>query len=182
MSVFDLQLETDRLLLRPPRAEDLDAWADFSADEAAMRHLGGTMPRSVAWRSLATVVGAWHMQRFGFFFVFEKSTGAWVGRVGPWHPEGWPGTEVGWAIRRDHWGKGYAPEAARATMDWVFAQHPWQEVIHTIAPDNHGSKAVAAKLGSGLLRMGTLPAPYAGQVVEVWGQARAQWLAQEAAR
>ncbi|SEK99960.1 Protein N-acetyltransferase, RimJ/RimL family [Pseudoxanthomonas sp. GM95] len=180
MSVFDLQLETERLVLRPPRAEDLDAWAAFATDEEAMRHLGGTMPRSVAWRSLATVVGAWQMQQFGFFFVFEKATGDWVGRVGPWQPEGWPGTEVGWGIKRDRWGLGYAPEAASAAIDWVLGQHAWDEVIHTIAPDNQASKQVAAKLGSRLLRMGVMPAPYDGQSVEIWGQSRAEWQAKGA--
>ncbi len=182
MSVFELQLDTDRLILRPPCAGDLDDWAAFAADQQAMRHLGGTMPRAVAWRSLATVVGAWQLQGFGFFFVFEKATGAWVGRVGPWQPEGWPGTEVGWGIKRDRWGQGYAPEAAHAAMDWVLGQHPWQQVIHSIDPDNLPSKAVAAKLGSRLLRMDTLPAPYAGKPVEIWGQSRAQWYASNATR
>jgi RimJ/RimL family protein N-acetyltransferase len=180
MSVFDLQLETERLLLRAPRADDLDAWAMFTADEEAMRHLGGTMPRAMAWRSLATVVGGWQLQQFGFFFVFEKATGDWVGRVGPWQPEGWPGSEVGWGIKRDRWGLGYAPEAAAAAIDWVFDQHGWDEVIHTIAPDNQASKHVAAKLGSGFLWMGVMPAPYEGQPVEIWGQSRAGWQARRA--
>ena len=50
MNVFDLRLETERLLLRPPAREDFDAWADFMADEDAARFLGGAQPRSVAWR------------------------------------------------------------------------------------------------------------------------------------
>lgn len=179
MDVSKLQLQTERLVLRPPRAEDLEAWAAFTADAEAMRHLGGTLSRPMAWRSLATVVGGWQLQGFGFFFVFERATGEWVGRVGPWWPEGWPGSEVGWAIRRDRWGRGYATEAAVAAIDWVLEHHPWNEVVHTIAPDNLASKAVAARLGSGLLRMDTLPEPYAGQVVEVWGQRRAQWLARK---
>lgn len=182
MKMHDISLETRRLLLRPPRADDLGAWAAFAADQQAMRHLGGTMPRPVAWRSLATVVGAWQMQGFGFFFVFEKASGEWIGRVGPWQPEGWPGSEVGWAIRRDRWGLGYAPEAARASMDWVFEHHRWDEVIHTIAPDNLSSKHVAAKLGSRLLRPGVMPAPYEGQAVEIWGQSRAEWRARRNAR
>lgn len=180
MSVFDLQLETERLLMRPPCAGDLDVWASFAADEEAMRHLGGEMPRAMAWRHLATTIGAWQMQGFGFFFVFEKASGDWIGRVGPWQPEGWPGTEVGWAIRRDRWGQGYAPEAAGAAIDWVFAHHPWHEVIHSIAPDNVNSKQVAAKLGSRLLRMDRLPAPYEDKPMEIWGQARAEWQAHRA--
>ena len=81
------------------------------------------------------------------FSVIEKATGRWVGRVGPWQPEGWPGTEVGWSIARAHWGKGFAPEGATAATDWAFDQLGWSEVIHTIAEDNRNSKAVAAKLG-----------------------------------
>ncbi|MGO4333335.1 GNAT family N-acetyltransferase [Labrys sp. KB_33_2] len=45
--------------------------------------------------------------------------GQWVGRVGPWQPEGWPGTEIGWALYRSHWGKGYATEAAARCVTWV---------------------------------------------------------------
>ena len=44
-------IETERLILRPPRLEDLDGWAAFMADEEASRHLGGVQGRSGAWRS-----------------------------------------------------------------------------------------------------------------------------------
>lgn len=170
-----LQLETERLWLRPPRGEDFEAMAAFLGDEVATKHLSGAMPPAAAWRSLATLVGSWELQGFSMFSVIEKDSGEWVGRVGPWQPYQWPGTEVGWSIRRASWGRGYAPEAARAAIDWAFDALGWDEVIHTIAPDNHNSKAVAAKLGSTFLRMGELPAPHAGSVVEVWGQTRAQW-------
>jgi|APAra7269096979_1048534.scaffolds.fasta_scaffold09103_5 RimJ/RimL family protein N-acetyltransferase len=177
MSIFDLQLETERLILRPPQAQDFEPWATFIADEQAARYIGGVQPRSIAWRSFAAVIGAWHLQGFSFFSLIEKSTGQWVGRLGPWHPEGWPGTEVGWSIAREHWGKGYAPEGARATTDWAFETLGWSEVIHTIDPDNANSKAVAAKLGSSFLRMGRLPAPHDANPVEIWGQSREQWVA-----
>lgn len=181
MSIFDLQLETERLLLRPPQAQDFEAWAMFAADEEAVRHIGGVQLRPVAWRSFASVVGAWHLQGFGFFSVIEKATGQWVGRLGPWQPEGWPGTEVGWSIARQHWGRGFAPEASAASMDWAFEHLGWSEVIHTIAEENTKSKAVAAKLGSRYLRMDWLPAPHDAKPVEVWGQGREQWRARHAA-
>ena len=101
-------------------------------------------------------------------------------RVGPWQPEGWPGTEVGWSIAREAWGRGYAPEAAAASTDWAFDHLGWSEVIHTIDPDNANSKTVAAKLGSAYLRMGRLPEPHHEKPVEVWGQTRAQWQARKA--
>ena len=112
--------------------------------------------------------------------VIEKATGRWVGRVGPWQPEGWPGTEVGWSIAREAWGRGYAPEAAAASTDWAFDHLGWSEVIHTIDPDNANSKTVAAKLGSAYLRMGRLPEPHHEKPVEVWGQTRTQWQARKA--
>ncbi|MNN17653.1 hypothetical protein D3C81_1308470 [compost metagenome] len=113
------------------------------------------------------------------FSVIEKSSGRWVGRVGPWQPYGWPGTEVGWSIAPEFWGRGYAPEAARASTDWAFDTLGWSEVIHTIAPDNTNSQVVARKLGSSILRTTHLPPPHE-VLVDVWGQSRAQWLAQRA--
>lgn len=182
MSIFDLRLETERLLLRPPCAEDFEAFARFAGDAEATRHIGGAQPPPVAWRSLAALVGSWQLQGFSMFSVIEKAGGQWVGRIGPWQPYGWPGTEVGWSIGREHWGKGYAPEAARAAIDWAFEQLGWTEVIHTIAVDNANSKAVAAKLGSRYLRQGRLPEPHHQHEVEIWGQSREEWRARHAAR
>ena len=176
MDLSSLQLETPRLLLRLPRRDDYEAWAAFGADEEATRYIGGTLARSPAWRSLAATLGSWHLQGFGMFSVIEKDSGRWVGRVGPWQPEGWPGTEVGWSIAREAWGRGYAPEAATASIDWAFHHLGWDEVIHTIDPQNANSRTVAAKLGSTYLRMDRLPEPHHEKPVEVWGQTRAQWL------
>lgn len=169
-------LETARLILRPPIAEDFDAWAAFVADEEAGRYLGGAQPRPVAWRGMCTMTGAWTVAGFSMFSVVEKSSGDWVGRLGPWAPEGWPGTEVGWGIAREHWGKGYAPEGATAAIDWAFDQLGWTEVIHTIDPGNVNSQNVARRLGSTILRHAVLPPPL-NDSVDVWGQTREQWRA-----
>jgi RimJ/RimL family protein N-acetyltransferase len=111
------------------------------------------------------------------FSVIEKASRRWVGRVGPWCPEGWPGTEVGWGIVRDRWGLGYATEAAAASIDWAFATLSWTDVIHTIDVANVASHAVARKLGSRNRGRGQLPAPYEHVVIDVWGQTRDEWLA-----
>ncbi|AUZ55274.1 GNAT family N-acetyltransferase [Stenotrophomonas acidaminiphila] len=176
MSIFDLRLETERLLLRPPCAEDFDAFAAFCADPLPMQHLGGVQAPSVAWRSLATMAGSWHLLGYSMFSVIEKDSGRWVGRAGPWQPHGWPGPEVGWSIVPDRWGRGYAPEAARAAIDWAFDVLGWDQVIHTIAPDNRNSQAVARKLGARVLRHARLPPPHEVDV-EVWGQPREAWKA-----
>ena len=57
-----LQLETPRLILRVPRAEDFDAWAAFKADEEANRYIGGTEPRALGWRGEAAMEGAWSIR------------------------------------------------------------------------------------------------------------------------
>lgn len=177
MSIFDLQLETDRLIHRPPRAEDFDAFLRFCTDPEVMQHLGGVQAPSQAWRSFCCLAGSWHLYGFSMFSVIEKSSGDWVGRMGPWQPLDWPGTEVGWSIRRESWGKGYAPEAAVASIEWAFDTLGWDEVIHTIDAANENSKVVARKLGSTLLRMGELPPPHGGKPIEIWGQSRGQWRA-----
>lgn len=170
-----ISLETPRLLLRPPRLEDFDAWAQFQADEIATRFTGGHQPRTLAWRGFMTMCGCWHMTGIAMFSVIEKSSGQWVGRLGPWYPDGWPQPEVGWGIARAHWGKGYASEGAGAAMDYAFDVLGWDEVIHCIHEDNLASQRVARKLGSRNLRRVQMPQPYDGQPVDAWGQSRAEW-------
>lgn len=176
-SFDDVRLETPRLVLRPPRAEDLDGWSEMMADEPSARFIGGVMPRPLCWRQLMSMIGAWHSMGFAMFSVIEKSSGRWVGRVGPWKPEGWPGNELGWAIARDCWGRGYAGESASAAMTWAFDNLGWSNVIHAIAPDNRASQRVAQKLGSHNQGPGTLPAPYEHDRVDLWGQTRDEWRA-----
>jgi RimJ/RimL family protein N-acetyltransferase len=176
-----LQLETGRLLLRPTAAGDFEAWAALMADAEAARFIGGTQGRHAAWRGFLAMVGAWQVQGFGMFSVIEKARGRWVGRVGPWFPEEWPGTEIGWTLAREAWGRGYATEAATAATDWAFDHLGWTEVIHSIAPDNIASQNVARRLGSTRRGPGQLPAPYQDAPIDLWGQTREQWRARRAA-
>lgn len=172
-------LETERLILRSPVQADFDRWAEFLGDPEATRHIGGAQPRETAWRSMAAMTGAWSLLGFSMFSVIEKATGTWIGRLGPWMPEGWPGTEVGWGLHPDAHGKGYAVEGSAAAIDWAFDKLGWTEVIHTIAPANAASIRVAERLGSTLLRLARLPAPFETEV-QVWGQSRDSWRARRA--
>jgi RimJ/RimL family protein N-acetyltransferase len=144
-------------------------------DEEAARFIGGVTPRAVTWRMLMTMIGAWHATGISMFSVFEKASGRWVGRLGPWLPEGWPGPEVGWAITRECWGRGYATEGATAAIDWAFDRLGWTDVIHSISPDNIASQQVARKLGSRNRGPGRLPPPFSSATIELWGQTRDEW-------
>ena len=175
-----LQLDTPRLILRLPCLTDLDPFAAMMADEETARFIGGAAPREFTWRTLMTMIGAWHATGISMFSVIERTTGRWVGRLGPWKPEGWPGTEIGWAIVRDCWGRGYATEGAEAAMAFAFDRLGWTDIIHSIAPGNHSSQQVARKLGSQNRGAGRLPPPFADSPVDIWGQTRGEWIARRA--
>lgn len=175
-------LFTPRLMLRPLDGSDFEAWAAFAADEEQMRFLGGPRDRANAWRGLAEMAGAWAVSGFSMFSVIERATGQWVGRLGPWAPEGWPGTEVGWGVARAFAGKGYAYEGAVAAMDYAVEVLGWTEIIHTIHPDNVRSIRLAERLGSTNGGPTRLPPPLQDVRVDRWGQTAEQWRARRAAR
>ncbi|NJC05350.1 RimJ/RimL family protein N-acetyltransferase [Sphingomonas kaistensis] len=174
-------IETERLILRGIQEADLDGWAELMGDPDSARFIGGVMKRAGAWRSMAAFAGSWSLKGFGMFSVVEKSTGRWIGRLGPWQPEGWPGTEVGWSLLKSAWGRGYAAEGATAAIDWAFDNLGWSEVIHVIDVDNAPSIALAERLGSTDLGPCALPPPLDKYNVHAWGQSRDQWLARQAA-
>jgi len=169
-------LHTPRLILRPPAAEDFPAFCDYMADPVTV-HIGGPLVPSAAWRVWAMIIGAWTLNGYSMFSVVEKSSGQWIGRLGPWAPLGWPEKEIGWGIISAAQGKGYAVEAASACMDFVFDALGWTQVCHTIAPDNYASQRVAQRLGSTNQGPTKLPPPIDHFPVEYWGQTRAQWKA-----
>jgi RimJ/RimL family protein N-acetyltransferase len=166
-------LETDRLRLRMPRESDIDAYADMCGDPEVMRHIGDGQPlaRPVAWRNLAMTLGHWALRGYGLWAVEERATGAFVGRIGFWNPEGWPGFELGWTLRSSFWGKGYATEGARAALRFAFTQLNRSHVVSLIHPDNAASMRVAERLGE---RRGDV-IDVTGRPVVVYRITREEW-------
>ena len=142
-------LETERLRLRFMEERDLDAIAAIFADAETMKYIGTgiVFNRNETWRSISSVLGHWLMKGHGMWTVETRATGEVVGRVGSMDPEGWPGFELGWVLGRDHWGKGYAIEGARACLDYAFGPLRRERVISLIRPGNDRSVRVAEKLG-----------------------------------
>jgi RimJ/RimL family protein N-acetyltransferase len=170
-------LETERLLLRVPVQADFERYAEMLASEDAARFIGGTLLRAPAWRKFLQMPGAWAVQGFAMFSVVEKASGRWLGQMGPWRPEGWPGNELGYAFHPDAWRQGFAIEAGLAARDWAFETLGWDDAIHCIAPGNVASQKVAQRLGSRNRGPGRLPPPFEDVPIEIWGQTRADWLA-----
>jgi RimJ/RimL family protein N-acetyltransferase len=168
-------LVTRRLILRPPAAEDFPAYAAFCQEEGTNDFIGGKQEPSPAWRQWCSLAGAWHIRGFSMFSVIERSSGTWVGRVGPWEPEGWPAKEIGYGVSAQFSGRGYAFEATVAACDFAVEFLGWSELVHCIAPDNVRSQNLARRLGavnSGPTRM---PAPFQDYPVDAWRQSADQW-------
>lgn len=144
-----MEIETERLLLRAWRPDDFEDFARISADPEVMRYIANGQPatRSHAWRAMAVFVGHWSLRGYGLWAAEERATGRFVGRIGLWNPEGWPGLEVGWLLDRACWGCGLATEGARAALDYAFTTLGADHVISVIHPENARSIRVAEKIG-----------------------------------
>lgn len=170
------RLETERLVLRGWREDDLDAFAAMMADPEVARFLTNDQrprTRAEAWRDLALLVGHWALRGYGLFAVEEKISRAFVGRVGAWQPECWVGFELGWGLAREHWGKGYALEAAQAAGGWAFETFGLEHLVSLVNVENVQSQALARRLGM-RVRDTTI---HAGMSHDIWEVARADWLA-----
>jgi RimJ/RimL family protein N-acetyltransferase len=147
----EVRLETERLVMRMWRESDFDEYAELCADPEVMRFLGGKVfDRTEAWRQMASMIGHWYLRGYGIWAVEEKESGRLAGRIGCINPEGWPGFEVGWTLRREFWGKGYATEAARRALEYGFHDLDRPHIISLIHPENRASIRVAERLGETL--------------------------------
>jgi RimJ/RimL family protein N-acetyltransferase len=158
-----LELETERLLLRPVAAADTAALAVMNADPEVMRYIGEGLPRTLEQTEglVAKVTAHWDEHGWGAFAVTERDAGALVGlailATPTFLPEILPVTELGWRIARDRWGRGYATEAARAVAGFAFGELGLDRVVSCIHSDNRASIRVAEKLGMTLERETTVP-------------------------
>ena len=146
------ELLTDRLRFRAFQQRDLDAYAAIVADENVTRYLGDGRPltRADAWRQMAIFNGHWTLFGFGIWAVEHRESGALMGRIGCFKPEGWPAFEIGYVLGRQFWGSGYATEGAAAALHFARAECRPERIISLIRPDNTGSIRVAERLGGRL--------------------------------
>ena len=171
-------VDTERLKLRQWCSADIAPNTAMLSDPGTARFItvdGKPITSDLAgWRNAAVMAGHWALHGAGMFVVEEKQTGKFAGRVGPWFPAGWPGFEVGWGIASEFRGKGYAVEAARASIDWAFATFELDQILHCIDRENVASQGVARRLGAEKQREIDL----FGHVADVWVTRRDAWTAQ----
>ncbi len=144
-------LKTDRLILRPLRSDDTDAFSAMNADPEVMRYFPACLDRDET--EALTIRMERHLERHGFgWWALEVRDGAtFIGFAGLLHPafqaHFTPCVEIGWRLARAHWGKGYATEAARACLDFAFGELGLDEVVSMAVVDNLRSRAVMERLG-----------------------------------
>ena len=171
-------IQTERLILRQWRGADVAPNTAMLADPVSGRFITAdnkpVATELAGWRNAAVMAGHWVLHGIGMFVVEEKSSGKFVGRVGPWFPPGWPGFEIGWGIAPEFRGKGYAVDAARAAIDWSFATFEIDRILHCIDRENTASQAVARRLGAE--KGGEID--LFGHLGDVWVTRRDAWTAQ----
>jgi RimJ/RimL family protein N-acetyltransferase len=154
-------IETERLLLRKPLLEDARSALPLLTDPIAMEFLGGVHPNAASDPEF--VVGRW-LERWegndcGPFSIVRREDGRWLGRAGVlvWDIRTWTHTtfatagefaqpELGWALAREHWGHGYATEAAAAVREWAYHERGFERLISLIEAANVRSQRVAERL------------------------------------
>ncbi len=142
------QLQTDRLLLRGFQAADLDDYAALRALPEVARYIGGPHSPAQAWDRMAVMIGSWTLRGYGVFAVVERETGRVIGHAGILHQPDWPEPEIAYTVHPDVWGRGFAPEAARAARAWAFDGYAFPRLVSYIEPSNARSIRVAQKLGA----------------------------------
>jgi RimJ/RimL family protein N-acetyltransferase len=144
-----IELVTERLHLRPVRAEDAGVAAAIGADERVMEWFGGAFSREKSDEWLARVVAHWEDHGFGRFAVVTHGTV--VGFVGLSRTDFdagiVPGVEVAWRLAFDQWGRGYATEAARAVLRDGFERLGLAVIVACTARSNARSRRVMERLG-----------------------------------
>ena len=142
-------LETGRLRLREFVPEDADALAAVLGDPIAMQHYPAAFDRQGIEAWIARNIERYQQNGYSLWAMLLKDSGELIGDCGCalQEVEGRNEIEVGYHVRRDLWGNGYATEAARACMEYAFARLGASRVISMIRPENVQSIRVAEKNG-----------------------------------
>lgn len=142
--------ETERLILRSWKQEDLPLFVAMNRDERVMRHFPGTLSESETVAFYSRIVDEFGRNGWGLYAVEIKSTGEFIGYVGL-HEIGFesdftPGVEIGWRLAAAHHGRGYATEAAAAVLA-LAANLGLERLYSFTAKTNAPSERVMQKIG-----------------------------------
>jgi RimJ/RimL family protein N-acetyltransferase len=170
-------VETPRLLLRLPQPADAHRFLEMHQDPEVIERKQVTLTEPVggidlALRNIDRMLRHWQVRGYGQWAVVEKTTNDVMGCVGFFHPDPWPGIDLGWIIHRSRWNMGFGSEAARAAIQWAWDSTEIDHIISLIAPDDLRSIRIATKIGEQFERADV--DPINGETVHVYGIDRAR--------
>jgi len=140
-------LRTERLILRPWRDADLEPFAALNADPVVMEFFPSLLTRAQSDTVAARIRNHLERDGFGLWAIEVPGVAPFIGFTGVQKPSFMDEIEVGWRLAREHWGAGYATEAARAAIAWGFSALQLQQIVAMVVPENLRSQRVMAKLG-----------------------------------
>ena len=174
-------LETERLVMRPWTRDDIDVYAEMFADDEIMRFslMRRGMTRDEAAESLERHVSHFEKHGYGYWAVTPKDVGRIVGYTGLqmpyWFPDLLPSVEVGYRFYPDYWGRGYATEAARASLHYGFETVGLNEIIAIYEPANVRSGMVMERIGMHHVR--DVMDPTDSVPLRIFAVSKAEWAA-----
>lgn len=148
---FMFTIKTDRLILRQWQDSDLAPFATMNADPRVREFFPSLMSREESDRSVAGASG--HIAKFGWGFWAASliETGEFIGFIGLenvyFQAHFTPAVEIGWRLAFNHWGKGYATEGAKATLNYGFETLKLHEIVSFTTVNNQRSRHVMEKIG-----------------------------------
>lgn len=142
-------LRTERLLLRTFTRDDLPLYHSLNGDPEVFRWLGGSaLTREWSDEIAAWANQCWESERLGLLAVERGSDHQFLGMCGLHHQESAPDeVEIAWRLASQHWGQGYATEAARAWAAYGFETLRLPAIISMTDHDNVRSRAVMERIG-----------------------------------
>ena len=145
------ELETNRLKLRRWKKDDLDPFAAINADPTVMKHMPSALTSRETALWMAWIEVGFEEFGFGLWAVEHGANGDFIGFTGIQVPKleahFTPAVEVGWRLGKEHWGNGYATEAAVAALGFGFSDARLDEIVSFTVPANIRSITVMERLG-----------------------------------
>ncbi len=143
------QIETERLLLRTYKPDEMERVYELSSDKDVTKHFPPYFKiiKEEVLVSLPTRLARWTNQGFGQLGVFDKALGDLIGYCGFQYLDKTEIVEIYYGFFKNYWGKGFATEAARAMMHYGFCRVKLPKIAAVTHPENHESQKVLMKLG-----------------------------------
>ena len=143
-------IRTERLLMRRWHDDDRESFATLNADPRVMEHMPELLTRGQSDAFVDRIEACWDERGWGLWAIEVPEVAPFIGYTGLWpadHITGEPTVEVGWRLAHEHWGRGYATEAAGEALRVGFEEIDLDEIVSFTVAQNERSRRVMERIG-----------------------------------